>query len=72
MERVIIHRAYFISRHWFFFKLVDSETKENHRKYFNCFYSLTLKFLRGVKFHFQIIIWKAKIFVHVLVPVFAA
>ena len=38
------------------------KTKENHRKSdFNYFYSLTLKFLLGVKFHLHIIISKAKI-----------
>ena len=40
---------------------MDSETKENQRKYFNYFYRLTLKFLLGVKFHLQIITSKAKI-----------
>ena len=41
---------------------MDSETKGNHRKSdFNYFYSLTLKFLLGIKFHLHIIISKAKI-----------
>ena len=52
---------------------MDSETKKNHNKYFNYFYSLTLKFLLGVKFHFaNKLCRRLKFYVHVLVPVFAA